>query len=241
MSILRRREGGSIPAHAAWCIGLGPQTRKPDSWLRSDYPPWYDMNGNPDPKPGRWILPLIIIAMVGFTYVFVSSLEERIPTETESGLDLPTLDSTSTTTPIIDTTTTTSGPSVRQVYVEEMTGFLDELKQLNTEFQAINTEFEEKAITFSVAVTGMEEKIAEFQAWYTAISASAVPASEADLQLPHQDILDAALDPVEEAEAALEGLRGPSSGPRQEAVVRLAEAVTEFEVKVNAAATIANS
>lgn len=199
------------------------------------------MNGSPDPKPGRWILPLIIIAMVGFTYVFVSSLEERIPTETDAGLDLPTLDSTSTTVPIIDTTTTTSGPSVRQAYIEEMTAFLAEIRQLHTEFDAINTEFEEQAITYGVAESGMESKIAEIQAWYTAISTSTAPGSEADLQLPHQDILDAALGPVEEAEAVLEGLRGPTAGPRTEAIVRLADALIEFEAKVNAALAVAGS
>ncbi len=199
------------------------------------------MNGNPDPKPGRWILPLIIIAMMGFTYVFVSSLEERVPTEPDAGLDLPTLETTTTTLFAIDTTTTTTGPSIRGAYAEEMTGFLAELKQLSTEFQAINQEFEEKAITYTVAESGMESKIAEIQAWYAAIAASGVPSSEPDLQLPHQDIIDAALTPLVESEAALEGLRGPGADPRKEAVVRMADAVILFEAKVNAAVAIAGS
>ena len=37
---------------------------------------------NPDPKHGRWILPLIIVAMIVLTFTFVNSLE---PAETEAG------------------------------------------------------------------------------------------------------------------------------------------------------------
>jgi hypothetical protein len=200
------------------------------------------MTFSTDPKPGRWILPLIILAMVGFTYVFVSSLEEQVPTETEAGLDLPVLETTTTTVaPVIETTTTTEGPSEREAYAEEMQGYLSELLALNDQFQAINSEFESQAVTFSATEEGMEATIAEFQAWYAAITATLAPASEVDLQLPHQDVLDAALTPVQEAEAALEGLRGPGAEPRQQAVIRLADSVTLFEAKVNAAVSIAGT
>ncbi len=201
------------------------------------------MTFSTDPKPGRWILPLIILAMVGFTYVFVSSLEEQVPTETDAGLDLPILETTTTVgeAPVIETTTTTEGASERQEYAQEMQGYLDELLALNDQLQAINSEFESQAVTFSAAESGMEQAIANFQAWYASITATLAPASEVDLQLPHQDILDAALAPVQEAEAALEGLRGPGAEPRQQAVVRLADAVTLFEAKVNAAISIAGT
>ena len=37
---------------------------------------------NPDPKPGRWILPLVILGMIAFTYFFVRSLPEASPDTT---------------------------------------------------------------------------------------------------------------------------------------------------------------
>ena len=37
---------------------------------------------NPDPKPGRWILPLVILGMIAFTYFFVRSLPEASPNTT---------------------------------------------------------------------------------------------------------------------------------------------------------------
>ena len=36
---------------------------------------------NPDPKPGRWILPLVVLGMVAFTYFFVRAL----PSGSEEG------------------------------------------------------------------------------------------------------------------------------------------------------------
>ena len=54
------------------------------------------MPRNPDPKHGRWILPLIILAMIVLTITFVNSLE---PAESEAG--------TTTTLPPPSTTTTT--------------------------------------------------------------------------------------------------------------------------------------
>jgi uncharacterized protein YukE len=62
---------------------------------------------NPDPKPGRWILPLIIIGMVGFTYFFVSSLPTPEPegtTSTSAAVTTTTGSGTSSSEP---TTTTT--------------------------------------------------------------------------------------------------------------------------------------
>ena len=31
---------------------------------------------NADPKPGRWILPLVVLGMVAFTYFFVGAFTE---------------------------------------------------------------------------------------------------------------------------------------------------------------------
>ena len=36
----------------------------------------YQMAFNPDPKPGRWILPLVVLGMIAFTYFFVRELPE---------------------------------------------------------------------------------------------------------------------------------------------------------------------
>ncbi len=45
------------------------------------------MTSNPDPKPGRWILPLVIVGMIGFTYLFVNSLEGSAGDDPANGAD----------------------------------------------------------------------------------------------------------------------------------------------------------
>ena len=58
---------------------------------------------NPDPKPGRWILPLVILGMIGFTYFFVRELPEASPDST--------LVAQPTSTTLAETTGTTEAGS----------------------------------------------------------------------------------------------------------------------------------
>ena len=63
----------------------------------------------------------------------------------------------------------------------------------------------------------------------------------AALQLPHQDIIDATVTPVDEAKKALDGLvNSESTVPRRDAIQRFSTAVDDFKSKVAAALAIAN-
>ncbi len=95
---------------------------------------------NPDPKPGRWILPLIIVGMVGFTYFFVQQLPGTQPEETT------TTSAANTTTTTGDggeeTTTTTGGatvPAEVQDYVEDEQ-FQAELAGIEADLLDVNTQ-----------------------------------------------------------------------------------------------------
>ena len=56
------------------------------------------MYRNPDPKPGRWVLPIVVLGMVAFTWFFVQRLSPD---------EIPEDEPPSTTT----STTTTAAPS----------------------------------------------------------------------------------------------------------------------------------
>ena len=108
---------------------------------------------NPDPKPGRWILPLVILGMIGFTYFFVRELPEASPDTT--------LAAGTTTTPEDDSTTTTEpGPTDPEVqaYVDQATEINDELQELRTELAAANTGFDAtpREVEYQDAVTRFE-------------------------------------------------------------------------------------
>jgi len=57
-----------------------------------------------DPKHGRWILPVVIAALIGFTYLFVTALP---PAEIPVGTTTTVVASETTTTAPTETTTTT--------------------------------------------------------------------------------------------------------------------------------------
>ena len=62
-----------------------------------------------DPKHGRWILPLVVLALVLFTYTFVNNLP---PAETPTTTTVAAADRTTTTEPPEETTTTTLAPEI---------------------------------------------------------------------------------------------------------------------------------
>src|SRR5680860_1554522 len=70
-------------------------------------PPILSVVSKEDPKLGRWILPVIVIALIGFTYLFVNALPPaEIPVGTTT-----TVAAQNTTTTAPETATTTTLPA----------------------------------------------------------------------------------------------------------------------------------
>jgi hypothetical protein len=101
------------------------------------------MARNPDPKHGRWILPLIITAMVVLTFTFVNSLE---PAEREEGTTT-IADPAFPTTPTSSTTTlppTTAAFLVTLDVLEtQAISFRDEMTRINDDWEARRLTFGE--------------------------------------------------------------------------------------------------
>jgi hypothetical protein len=113
---------------------------------------------NPDPKHGRWILPLIIVAMIVLTITFVNSLE---PSESEAG--------TTTTLPPPSTTTTTTLPLdvatflvTLDVYETQVNAFLGDIQGINADWES-NRNFDETHAAFEevrAAIAEWEQEVA---------------------------------------------------------------------------------
>ena len=90
-----------------------------------------------DPKHGRWILPLVVAALVLFTWTFVNNLpaaETPLTTTTEAA------DRTTTTAPPEETTTTTVAPEVI-AFVATLDDLAAEAEDLQSTAQQINDEY----------------------------------------------------------------------------------------------------
>lgn len=200
---------------------------------------------NPDPKPGRWILPLVVLGMVAFTYFFVSELPEASPDTTLAGTD-----DTTTTTTTTDGTTGTTVPGSdngdgtldpeSQAYIDGIDAINAELQVLSTEMVTVNAGFDAdpREIEFSEAVDRFESIISDTEALEASLSELAVPAS---LEINH-DFLTNAMDvAVSSAQEALSGLQSSDTGElRRSAAEAFTNAVGDFDTEVTNARNAAS-
>jgi hypothetical protein len=201
---------------------------------------------NPDPKPGRWILPLIIVGMVGFTYFFVQQLPDTEPDETTT-----TSAATTTTTSNGDGGTTTSTaptvPAEVQAYVDKMAGSLAELAGVEADLLDVNTQqdADPRVITYTDALAEFREVEVNASVFADGVEIAAPPAGYETLATIHADLATAAGKLRAAAQNARVGFEGPSAQPRRDAVAAFQAASLEFstayEALVAAAAATAET
>jgi hypothetical protein len=197
------------------------------------------MTSNYDPKPGRWMLPLVVLAMVAFTYLFVRELPSAASAnedgETPSGSTSGTTSTTST-----DGATSTTGGEVdgtTQGYLDSLVGFQTTLSDLQTQLASANGGWDAnpKTITFDQAEEAFISVAEGSAALVSDVQAVTVPAA---LVEAHNAVIAAAQQAADAASRALAGLRAPSPDtgePRRAAVFDFDTAVGAFGAAVQAA------
>lgn len=185
---------------------------------------------NPDPKPGRWILPLVILAMIAFTYFFVRELPEAAPGSSVAGGD------TTTTTLGGDgsTTSTVAGPvdPAVQAYVDEVRAISNDLAAQGTELQTANAGFDAdpREVQYPDAVSRFEAVITATQALLGRMEGLAAPEG---LDANHQALLNALTTAVGAAQDSLAGLQSDDPGVvRRSAVEAFGNSVAGFAEEV---------
>jgi len=164
------------------------------------------MAQNPDPKWGRWILPLVIVGMVLATFAFVNSIDPG--TVPDSGTTLPPA-ATSTTTTTIPTssTTTTLAPQV-VAYLADLDALAAESDGLLDRARTINNDWDDRTATFSEtedALRVLATDTSDFEARVQA--AATVP----ELEASHLALNDAAANMATAATGMVDGLLDPDS------------------------------
>jgi hypothetical protein len=90
-----------------------------------------------DPKHGRWILPLVVLGLVLFTWTFVNNLP---PAETPTTSAPVAADQTTTTAPPEETTTTVLAPEI-VAFAATVDSLAADAEALQVRAQTINDEF----------------------------------------------------------------------------------------------------
>lgn len=172
------------------------------------------MPRNPDPKHGRWILPLIIVAMVALTITFVTSLD---PAEQEAG--------TTTTLPPPSTTTTTTLPTDVAAFLVTLDVYENQVTAFQADVAAINADWEGDQIIFDEARSSFEEVRAAVTTWEDQVAGAAdVPAELAEGHVALVLEVEKLAPAVEDIIA---GLEEPDDGTMRR------EAVTAFDDQVD--------
>jgi hypothetical protein len=175
---------------------------------------------NPDPKHGRWILPLIIVAMVVLTITFVTSLE---PAEQEEG--------TTTTLPPPPTTTPTTLPSNVAAFLVTLDVYESQVTAFQADVNAINADWEDRRM-FDEALSSFEEARAAVASWEDQVAGAQVPAplAEAHVQLVLEvEKLAPAVDDV------IAGLEAPDDGTlRRQAMIAFNDQVNVILASIDA-------
>lgn len=158
------------------------------------------------------MLPIVIAALIGFTYIFVNALP-------------PADVAASTSTTIATTTTTTEPPVTTTTLSNEVLAFLQEVDRfesvasgLREDLNTTNTAWEADEITIDQADDRFVQVQADAQTLANQVAATVVPA---EFQSAWNDTITAAQTLVASAQAVVDGLREPDDGTlRREAVIQ---------------------
>jgi hypothetical protein len=176
-----------------------------------------------DPKPGRWILPVVILALIGFTYMFVNALPPA-----DVAASTSTTSSTTTTT-IPATTTSSTLPADIQAFLQEVERFEAEALALQADLELVNDNWENRentGATLDETREGFEDVRDAAQELSNQVAATVVPEP---FPPAWPDTIIAAQLIVSRADDVIDGLLAPDDGSqRRQAVTAYGEATTAF-------------
>lgn len=181
-----------------------------------------------DPRHGRWILPLIIAAMVVLTYTFVNSLDPAANATGTTDGDPPF--------PTDPTSSTTSLPPEIASFMVTLDIFENQALAFRDQVVGINTDWDNRAITFAEARTQFLEAQAELDDWENAVTeVSGVPA---DLAAGHVALVVEVSDLSPKVGDIVVGLEAPDDGTLRRTAA--AEFIVEMDQVLAAITNIRN-
>ena len=144
---------------------------------------------NQDPKPGRLVLPLVLIGMIATTYTFVNRVAtnndldlvvEETPVETIAEEEV--VEDTSTTS------TTTTLPDDYVQYLEEISAEKIQATELGKDVLEANENWDEKSVTYPEAKDEFRAFIATAEEFVTTVSEPGPPNEYANLVTSHEEL-----------------------------------------------------
>ena len=156
---------------------------------------------NSDPKPGRLILPLVLIGMIATTYTFINRVA------TNNSID------------IVEDTTTTTLPEAVVNYLEEITGEKIQVIELGKKVLETNQRWDDKITTYQEAQQEFQDFIDDFEQFVGVFENPGPPSFESSLVSTHEELTVLANLLYADTLELLEGLTAPDTGERRSAAL----------------------
>jgi hypothetical protein len=172
---------------------------------------------NPDPKHGRWVLPLIIAAMVLLTYTFVNSIE---PADNPTGTSSP-----DAPFPTDVTSSTTTLPSDVAAFMVTLDIFQNQAETFADDVDQINSQWESREKPFAETRSALVDLKDEISAWENSVAQ--VDGVPPDLAAGHVALVVQVSDLAPKVQDIILGLEAPDDGTLRHT------AVAEFHVLID--------
>jgi len=173
---------------------------------------------NSDPKPGRLILPLVLIGMIATTYTFIN----RVATNNSIDIVEDTTTTTISAEASIDTTTTSTTTTLPEGvvnYLEEITGEKIQVIELGKKVLETNQRWDDKITTYQEAQQEFQDFIDDFEQFVGVFENPGPPSSESSLVSTHEELTVLANLLYADTLELLEGLTAPDTGERRNAAL----------------------
>ena len=188
---------------------------------------------NDDPKPGRLVLPLVLIGMIATTYTFINRVStsndlEIIPNEQanqETIIEEEVVEDT--------TTTTTTLPSEVVSYLEEISSEkIQSIDLASTVLQA-NDDWDNENVSYQEAKDNFANFIEDARQFVEIVSEPGPPSNFAGLVKSHEELKSLAELIFADTEELLEGLTSSDTGERRAAALdSFNNNINQFQQKI---------
>ena len=178
-------------------------------------------NFNSDPKPGRLILPLVLIGMIATTYTFINRVTtnnnlEVINVEEDTDEDIISEEVVDETT---TTSTTTTLPENVVAYLEEIQAEKIQSTELGKKVLETNERWNNKDTSYQEAQQEFKEFISDAEQFVATVTDPGPPSSNASLVSNHEELKVLVNLVFEDTKELLEGLTASDTGERRSAAL----------------------
>lgn len=173
---------------------------------------------NSDPKPGRLVLPIVLIGMIATTYTFVRSIDEE-PVVEEAVEEQVLEEEVEIKTEETTTTTTTTIPREVLDYIEELISEKSTADQLGQKVIEANEKWDNKDVTYQEAQEEFKDNISDAAQFSDTIAQPGPPDSNTTLVNAHEEIKTIAENIFQDTQEIFEGLMASDTGERRSAAI----------------------